>query len=355
MGRIRWGRAARWARRAVCGVLALLVWVAAVTAGTLRLADVGDPGPAGRTRGLDGLWMGHAWVDGRRSPADAAALADRLRPTGIRELYVHTGPLAHDGSLDAGLYPDAAALVRRLHRLLPGVRVQAWLGDVLAHGSGPGMRLSDPATRSRVAVSAGQALDAGFDGVHLDLEPAFPGDADYLALLDGVRAVTGARGRLLSVATPQIDPLPGLHHVGALLAGHPKWWPQGYFGAVARRVDQVAVMAYDTGLPTSGTFGGYVAQQTSLALEVTPRRTGLLIGLPAYAADGAGHHAWAETVGAAVRGARLGLARTDPGRRRFGLSLYVDFTATRGDWAAYRDGWGERRTAVRRPAPGLRG
>jgi hypothetical protein len=155
-----------------------------------------------------------------------------------------------------------------------------------------------------------------------------------------VHDLTVARGGKLSVATPQIDPLPGLHLVAGALANHPKWWSQHYFGQVARRADQVAVMAYDTGMPTTAMFSGYIAQQTSLALAVTPRWVLLQIGLPAYHTDNMGHHASAETVAAAVRGARLGLAKSDPGRRRFGLAMYVDFAATARDWASYRAGWG---------------
>ena len=122
-------------------------------------------------------------------------------------------------------------------------------------------------------------------------------------------------------------------------AGHEKWWSQAYFGQVARRVDQIAVMSYDTSMPLESLYGGYVAQQAALALEVTPPEVDLLMGLPAYHTNNLGHHAWAETVGAAVRGARLALGRKDSDREHFGVALYVDFTATSQDWAAYRKGW----------------
>ncbi len=337
VGPRRWPRRLRRSALAVLAVGLALVLCAAVA---LRLEDAGDPAAAGRTRGRDAVWLGHAWVDGRQSAAATAALVTRLRRTGIRDLYVHTGPLADDGTLDPALYRGAAAFLRTVHSALPRVRVQAWLGDVVAHGGPPGLRLGDPGTRRRVRDSAARVLAAGFDGVHLDLEPVTSGDGGYLALLESVHAMTAAAGRPLSAATPQIDPLPALHSVAGALFDHPKWWSQEYFGQVARRVDQVAVMAYDTGLPLRSLFGGYVAQQTALALRVTPRGTDLVIGLPAYHTDNLGHHASAETVAQAVRGARLALGRQDPGRRRFGLGLYVDFAATEQDWAAYRAGWG---------------
>ncbi|MFJ6213567.1 hypothetical protein ACIQGZ_09575 [Streptomyces sp. NPDC092296] len=337
----RWWRRLPRLRRA--GVALLLVLAALLTpvataALALRLAYAGEPRADARSRGRDALWLGHAWVDGRKGEADVAALAASLRSTGIRDLYVHAGPLEHDGTLHADLHPQAARLVEQLHRAAPDVRAHAWLGDLVAPEKPEGLHLDRPEVRAAIAASAGQVLDAGFAGVHLDLEPLHSGDPGFLDVLDRTRAVTAARGALLSVSTPKIDPLPALHTVGGL-AGHPRWWSQAYFGQVARRVDQVAVMSYDTGMPLPSLYGGYVAQQTALALEATPERVDLLVGLPAYHDNGVNHRASAETVAAAVRGVRLGLGRTDPGRQRFGVALYVDFAATPGDWAAYRTGW----------------
>ncbi|SEG55090.1 hypothetical protein SAMN05216223_106171 [Actinacidiphila yanglinensis] len=332
--------ALRWLRRAAIGGTALAVVAVLGAAGALRAQYAGNPAAAGRTRGHDAVWLGHAWVDGTRTPAELALLRARVRGTGIHDLYVHTGPLSADGSLDPQLYPAAAAFIADVHRELPGIRVQAWLGDTVAHGGTPGLHLDDRAVRERIRDSAQQVLDAGFEGVHLDLEPVLSGDAGYLRTLEAVHELTGDRGVPLSAAAPQIDPLPHLHALSQLAFTHPKWWSQRYFGQVAARVDQIAVMAYDTSMPTESLFGGYVAQQTSLALHVTPATTNLLIGLPGYHTEDMGHHGYAETVGAAVRGARVSLARTARDRRAFGLALYVDFGASTGDWTAYRTGWG---------------
>ncbi|MFF7235714.1 hypothetical protein [Streptomyces collinus] len=335
-------RRSRWRRRrtwAAVGLALLLFFPPAVAEAALRVNYAGDPAPGTRTRHRDALWLGHAWVDGRRTDADATRLADRLKDTGIRDLYVHAGPLEHDGTLPPSAYPRARRLVSALHRAAPGIRVQAWLGDKLATESPDGLRLERAATRAAVLASTRQILAAGFDGAHFDLEPLHSGDRDYLALLDALRALTHARHAVLSVAAHQIDPLPAFHSFWGTTTGHPKWWSQSYFGQVARRVDQIAVMSYDTMQPLQSLYGGYVAQQTSLALEVTPATTDLLMGLPFYHENRFGHWAHAETVPAAVRGVRLGLSRTDADRSRFGVALYVDFAATEADWRAYRDGW----------------
>ncbi|WP_432174164.1 hypothetical protein [Streptomyces sp. Tue6028] len=329
----------RWPKRVLLA-LVLVLLVPSLAAGiALRVNYAGDPGPGTATRNRDAVWLGHAWVDGRKKDADVTTLAARLRSTGIRDLYVHAGPLEHDGTLPRTAYPRAAWLIAAVHRELPGVRVQAWLGDALASEGPHGLRMERADTRKAVVSSTRQILAAGFDGVHFDFEPLHSGNRDYLSLLDDLHEVTRSRHVPLSVAAHQIDPLPAAHAVRGSLTNHPKWWSQWYFGQVARRVDQIALMSYDTALPMESLYGGYVAQQTSLALEVTPESTDLLMGLPFFHEDDMSHHESAETVTAAVRGARLGLSRTDRHRDRFGLALYVDFAATEADWTAYREGW----------------
>lgn len=336
------GRRRPWARRVrrTALVLALLLIVPILAVETaLRVNYMGDPADGTYTRDRDAMWLGHAWVDGRKKDADVTALARRLEDTGIRDLYVHSGPLEHDGTLPKSTYPRARWLIDAVHRELPGVRVQAFLGDVLANGGPDGLHLDRAATRAEVVRSAGQVLDAGYEGVHLDLEPLHSDDPDYLSLLDDLRTVTRAENAQLSVAAHQIDPLPELHTVAGLFADNPKWWSQAFFGQVARRVDQIAVMSYDTARPLESTYGGYVAQQTSLALEVTPPTTHLLMGLPFYYESNPSHWGHAETVAAAVRGVRLGLSRTDADRELFGVAPYIDFAATETNWKEYREGW----------------
>ncbi|MFK4691993.1 glycoside hydrolase family 18 protein [Streptomyces pristinaespiralis] len=328
----------KWPKRIALALALVLLVPPLAGAVALRINYAGDLRDGTRTRGKDAIWLGHAWVDGRKKDADVRAFAERIRGTGIKDLYVHAGPLEHDGTLPRDRYPRARWLLDAVHREMPGIRVQAWLGDVLANGGPDGLRL-DARSRDAVVGSARQILDAGFEGVHFDLEPLLSGDRDYLSLLGDLRELTREREAQLSVAAHQIDPLPAAHRVNAAVSGREKWWSQEFFGEVARRVDQIAVMSYDTWMPLEGMYGGYVAQQTALALEVTPEGTDLLMGLPFFHEDDLGHHEDAETVAAAVRGTRLGLGRTDRDRKRFGVALYVDFAAEEGDWKAYREGW----------------
>ncbi|MFI6866439.1 hypothetical protein [Nocardia sp. NPDC050406] len=335
-----WQGWSRWRRAGViCStVVALLLAPVLAAAVALRLEYAGELSEDARTRGRDAVWLGHAWVDGRKTDADIDRLAALVSGTGIKDLFVHTGPLEHDGGLPAELSPRASWFTEAVHRQLPGVRVQSWLGDIV-QPEFAGLNVEDPAVRDRVVTSAAKALDLGFDGIHYDLEPIRSGSPGYLALLDRTRALSSTRQVPLSVSAPQLDPLPGAHSVGIALFDHGKWWSQAYFAEVARRVDQVALMSYDTAMPTQSLYGGYVAHQTKLALQVTPAQVDLLMGAPAFWADDPGHHGDAETVAAALRGIRLALGRHSPGRQTFGVALYVDFAATPRDWATYRRDW----------------
>jgi spore germination protein YaaH len=188
-----------------------------------------------------------------------------------------------------------------------------------------------------VLGAAAQVLSEGFDGIQYDMEPVPSGDRGYLELLTATGIVTRGRHAVLSVAADQIEPLPGLHTLQQWISGQPHWWSAGYLHAVASRVNEVALMTYDTGVPTAAGYGGYVRVQTQLALAAVPWATTVLIGLPAYHTSEPGHTG-GETVAAAVRGVRLALGAHRP-RRPVGVALYADYSATPADWAAYLAGW----------------
>ncbi len=304
-------------------------WLALVVEGS------GSPSGAAHGAGHDAEWLGHAWVDGRKGQRDVDALAAQLRGTGIRDLFVHAGPFRDDGTLDPGLRPRAPWLVRSLHAALPGVRVQAWLG---AHPAPDELHLDSAATRAAVLSAVGQVLDDGFDGIHYDFEPVDDGDSDLPTMLRASHLLTRQRHAVLSVSASHNEPLPGMAACLGMLPGQLILWSAGYLHQVAVEVDQVAVMAYDTALPTEATYAGYVRRATESALAAVPPEVALLIGVPAYHDENSRHHRRAETVAAALRGVRLALG-AHPAPRDFGVALYVDFAATPADWSSYERDW----------------
>lgn len=321
---------------AVLAVLSVLIagrWIA------FSVQDIGAMSPDARSTGHDALWLGHSWVGGHETDADVARLAATLRGTGISDLFVHVGPLDDDGTLDPAKAPGATWFAAEVHALIPGVRLQAWLGDEIEPSGG--MDIESSATRGRIVASARQVLARGFDGVHLDLEPVGGADPGYLDLLGALNPVVHAAGGVLSVSAEQVEPLPGTRWAMEAVEGHSSWWSESYLRQVASRVDQVALMTYDTALWTPSAYSGFVRDETAVALGAVPANVALLIGLPAFHdAHSLEHSSSAETVAAAIRGVRLALPAGTPTNRSVGVALYVDFAATPADWAAYNSSWG---------------
>ncbi|MFG2078437.1 hypothetical protein [Nonomuraea maritima] len=316
--------------RVLALALAVVVALSGLLAAALRLQFTGAPAAWAMSTGNDALWLGHMWVDGRRTERDVEKLAVRLRETGVRDVYVHSGPFEWDGRLDPAKYPRARTFIRWMDKYLPDVRVSAWLGQAVKNG----LDLDDPAARTNVLAGVADIMAQGYDGIHYNFEPIGDGDEGFIDLLDRTRQHTD----LLSTSVPQIEPYAGMRLTARAVLGHDKYWSQGYFSQVVARVDQVAVMTYDSFLPTQSLYGGHVARQTALGLDLVPKDKTLLIGAPAYHDHGVAWADAAESVAAAAEGARLGL--TEHGRReRFGLALYVDFAATEEDWHEYMSQW----------------
>lgn len=322
--------------------MAVPVLAADLIFGALFAEGGGSPSPQAHSTGHDAMWLGHAWVGfdaatGKpsKTAADLPALFDLVRSSGIKDLYVHDGPFDMDGTLDVSKSPNARWFVQQVHQNLPGVRVQAWLGQIVGAGC---MQLDLPSTRVAIVDGVRSALALGFDGVHFDFEPVDDGDQGFLAVLTQAHAVTAAAGAKLSVSVPQVEPVSGWRLPGNFVVGNTKWWSASFLTRVSSHVDQVAVMAYDTALPFAWAYRGYVARETQVALSAVPPDVDLLIGVPAYHTRNPSHWDFAETVAASVRGIRLGAG--DAGLHRdFGVAMYVDFAATPQDWTSYRSGW----------------
>ncbi|MER7132529.1 hypothetical protein [Streptosporangium saharense] len=324
---------ARRGLRLLVAVAALLLVLPGVVAATLTIQFTGTAAPWAKSTGHDALWLGHMWVDGRKDAADVKALAVRLRKTGIKDLYVHSGPFDLDGTLPPEKYSGAAAFLKEVRAQLPDVRVSAWLGQKVDGR----LSLGDAAARQRVLDGARAVMAVGYDGVHYNFEPVGDGDAGFLDLLDRTRQLVGKS--LLSVSTPQIEPFPLTRPAARLAVGHDKYWSPAYFKEVASRADQVAIMTYDSYYPSALLYGGHVVRQGTLALDLVPDDRTVLIGAPAYHDHGVVWGDAAESVATAAQGARLALTSRGTRRELFGLALYVDFAATAEDWKEYDESW----------------
>jgi hypothetical protein len=311
------------ARVAAAAAAILIVFV---VAGFFLAHQASGPAASWATAsGHDGLWLGPGDVAGR--PAARAQLAARIRASGVADVYVPAGTFGASG----GLTPAAgtASFVSWFRRTFPHVQVCAWLTGTVGRGH---LDLDNGATQQALVASARSRLRAGFTGISYDLAPVASGDAGLLAVLDQTRALHPA---VLSVDTPKLEPLTGMGLPAALVMRHPVFWTSAYLGQVASRVSQVAVLGFDTGMPLSSWYSGYVKRETSVALHAVPASVGLVIAAPANGSSD-------ESVAATIHGARVALTATGRRQALFGVGLYTAGTATASDWAAYQADWVQR-------------
>src|SRR5512139_1091083 len=157
-----------------------------------------EPRVAGTT--ANAMWARHQWVGLAHTDAEYRALAGTIRRARITDVYFHAGPFDADGGVPAAKYAHAGELIVAMRRYAPGVRLQAYLGQIRKVDDHGLLALDDPAVRDKIVRTDQAMLDIGFDGIHYDIEPIFPDDGAFVALLDDTAELTRARGRLLSVS-----------------------------------------------------------------------------------------------------------------------------------------------------------
>jgi len=331
------GKPTDWVSFVLTRVLAAAaaVLIVIVVAGFFLAHEASGPAAGWAvSTGHDGLWLGPGWLSGTGQGADTvtgrAQLAGRIRASAVADVYVPAGPVT--GATPLTPAAGTASFLRWFRRTFPHVQVCAWITGAVGSGGGH-LDLDDATIQQSLVASARSLLRAGYTGISYDLSPVASGDAGLLSVLSRTRALHPA---LLSVDTPKLEPLTGLGLPTALVMRHPVFWTASYLSQVARRVNQVAVLGFDTGVPLSSWYSGYIEHETAVALRSVPARVSLVMAAPANGGSN-------ESVAATVHGARVALTAAGRGRAAsFGVGLYTAGTATASDWSAYQKDWVSR-------------
>ncbi len=313
----------------------LRIFALCVFAGTFL---TGAQAPAGAyDRGDNGLWMRRHWLHEAPSSEEIAALAAALRERGIRRIYPFLGPMDGEGwpgwRSKAGhvrYVPErAGAFLAEFHRIAPEIRVIPWSGGNL----GQDVHLEDAAQRRAFAEHARRLMALGADGIQLNVEPLPSGTAAYLDLLREVKAAIGDRTLSVAAYPPPQE-------------GEPEgdtYWALPFMRQVCAAANELAVMAYDTGLKSAPAYEALVSAWTrQLGAALPPpqaRGCEWLMGVPAYDDDKDYHRPDVETVEHSLKGILAGLQGND-GRSGFrGVAIYASFTTDERKWAAYGRLW----------------
>ncbi len=340
--------ARRWAiaQATLCVLLAitLLASVGSAYAYHRLTATLTSYPSAHFNRGQNAVWLEHTWAGDEHTAAEYDALAAQLRREQITYVFAHVGPLNSDGTIPNDRAAWAATLTEALHTRLPGVKVLAWIGQLEAASGEPAdevVNLADSTIRLSIAATATRFVATNhFDGVHYDIEPITNNNAHFLDLLIETRAMLPA-GAILSVSAQKWSPNA---HLADLLyqAGHTGQWTSYYMAAVAAHVDQMAVMTYDSGMPTAAAYQIFVQQETKhilAAISTAKHPPQLLIGVPTYGGDSLFFHASAENMTSALAGVTAGLNSVGDTAPFVGVAIYRLAVTSDADWQVYDRVW----------------
>ena len=283
-------------------------------------------------RGANASWLGVKWANETHSTHEIAALSDGLKQHQIQEIFVYTSYLRSDEKF-ASTYDHLSDFVLKMKKTNPALHIQAWIGLPLGY-----IDLSDPAVRKKIVQFCADIVrTTGVDGIHLDPEPISTEDKNVLFLLDELRDALGP-GPTLSVATRRIWPiLPEKQwpFVGQLA------WRASYYREIARRVDQIAVMTYDSAMPYSLVYCQWVRFQV---IEVSQAVDGtgvqVFFGIPTSEERTWTHWPWAENMRSGLKGLIDGL-NDDKTRSAVvtGVAIYPYWETDDAEWRVYEKLW----------------
>ncbi|RNL86157.1 hypothetical protein [Halostreptopolyspora alba] len=355
-----------WLLKRILAGLAAIV-VVAVGAGVLLGAQFsGTPKPWAASQGDNAAWLSGRWVDGERDEDDFASLLRRVERGELTELYVHVANIDPEGRSDSAGYESAGAFLDWAEAEIPEVTVLGWLDHSTEGSSLAGGRFDEDA-RAEIAATAGEVTEAGFDGVHLAVNPVSTNDTTLLELLERTREEIGPDA-VLATRAHSVEPVAGARLPVFALNREERYWSKGYLRRVAERVDSIVITGHETGMPLSSLYGGFMVRQVEEALSALEPLTNepakgseadtdeegggeedadgedgsggpsVRFGVPSYSSETWGAVSSAESVDTATEAVRLGL--TDHGQRGdVGIAVYVLDDTSDEDWAAYTDGW----------------
>jgi hypothetical protein len=278
--------------------------------------------------------VGHQWYTGRKvKNGDRVTSKERdefiakLHRYRIRDVYIHAGPVRPDGTIDDIPGPFFAGL----KKLTPGIRYLPWIGGLVHR-----LPFDSAAWRGKFIATLGALRTAGFEGVHLDMEPLRSFHPGYLDLLreineafEGDFFVSHATRRL----TPSEFPLP-------VLVNH--YWSSVFYRACMKQCDQTVLMGYDSCIRLRKLYRSYMQYQTGRLLDLAETVPGhrVMIGIPSYEDVPAFSDPEVENIANAVKGVRAALEMRRSGSEAFdGVAVYACWTTDSTEWRDYEVHW----------------
>lgn len=287
--------------------------------------------------GNNAVWLSIEWVKDAHTPAEVAALAGDLARRQIRYVFAYTTYLRIDTADFNPTYAHAAEFVQAFKQAQPDLKVLAWIGLPMP-SMGGAADLHDPAIRQKITTISAQFVnEMGFDGVHIDPEHVSSGDQDVITLLDEMRPAL-VPGAILSIAAEKIQPVfPDQPFLNGNFIG----WSGKYYRQVARHVNQIAVMTYDTGIHQGWLYRELLRFEViGISQAINGSSVELLFGVPDSEEASLTHDPQTETIINGIQGIIDGLNDLDAVPEAVsGIAIYPEWETDAAKWTIYQSQW----------------
>ena len=197
--------------------------------------------------------------------------------------------------------------------------------------------LGDSTVRSQIVELCTLLEETGFDGIHLDPEPVVSNDSHLLELLDEVGSALDTE-TTLSIAARRIWPL--FPEIDWPIIGNMAWHAS-YYRDVAVRVDQLAVMTYDSVMPLDSLYRHWSRFQViEVSQAVSSTGVELFFGVPTSEEQTWTHRPEAENMRSGLQGTIAGLndAQAYPSAVT-GIAIYPYWETDELEWSTYQALW----------------
>lgn len=276
----------------------------------------------------NGAWISVDWVSTPVKDSAVRALAENASKRKIQYLFAYTTYVKPDGTFNP-TFDHAPDFVSQFRRFNQEGLVFAWIGIPLRNDHSIGVKgwvdLADPATRQKIVTFVGELMArADFDGVHLNVETVRNNDPAFLHLLDDVRTAIGSK-RKISVAASHW--MPSALNVLPVLRDFR--WTDVYYRQVAKRVDQIVTMTYDSYSPLPAIYRLWVREQVrGISASLSDSPVELLVGISVSKEETLSHHPQVENLQNGLVGVCADLLNRSV---IDGMAIYADWDFSQSD------------------------
>jgi hypothetical protein len=298
------------------------------------------------------LWVGTEWTYDERTDEEVAAFAQQLREHRIGTIYAWVSWLNGEnqwaGNSD-GLRPfsdrqsSVLRFVSQIQAVYPELTLYGWIGLPVT-GVGIEYRLNDTAVQDEMAKFSQRVVtEFGFDGVFLNIEPVWNNNSlDFIQMLNRVRLEIGDEALIAVAIPPDWTPV-GVNIPQPTTIVPGTVWETRFKQQVALLTDEMAVMAYNSGLNSPFDYIPWTAYQVQVYAEAVAEINGgadVLIGIPSYDDDLPGHIASVENVSSALSGVLQGVQQAgDAASVVRGVAIYMGTFTDDTEWLQFKQGW----------------